>query len=323
MKKYSACALALLLLLSLCAPLAAAEEAVIDVPRCAAAPEIDGIIGPDEYVCLRSYVSGGLTLLSGNGRQPDAAFYAGWDDEYFYFAVRVSCQAPHSSYQDDEAGHYIFNGHSLMTALVPEDPAADKYRPSNGEYWLWQEAYDAGVCFEWTTILDSRTDTVVTENHFLSLTEDEGFLAACTSADGFDVYEMRIAFSAFSTEYAGAAFEAQSGAVFGLDFNAGLSDVGVGYDGENGEYRGDYVSLGGFFADYRGTNASACARLRLAETAAEESVAETPDTGDEGYVLYVVLAVVAVGAAVAIWIARSRKNNVIDDEDDDEDDEAK
>ena len=44
MKKYSACALALLLLLSLCAPLAAAEEAVIDVPRCAAAPEIDGII---------------------------------------------------------------------------------------------------------------------------------------------------------------------------------------------------------------------------------------------------------------------------------------
>ncbi len=134
---------------------------------------------------------------------------------------------------------------------------------------------------------------------------------------------MRSAFSAFSTEYAGAAFEAQSGAVFGLDFNAGLSDVGVGYDGENGEYRGDYVSLGGFFADYRGTNASACARLRLAETAAEESVAETPDTGDEGYVLYVVLAVVAVGAAVAIWIARSRKNNVIDDEDDDEDDEAK
>ena len=323
MKKYSACALAFLLLLTLCAPLAAAEEAVIDVPRCAAAPEIDGIIGPDEYVCLRSYASGGLTLLSGSGRQPDAAFYAGWDDEYFYFAVRVSCQAPHSSYQDDEAGHYIFNGHSLMTALVPEDPAADKYRPSNGEYWLWQEAYDAGVCFEWTTILDSRTDTVVTENHFLSLTEDEGFLAACTSADGFDVYEMRIAFSAFSTEYAGAVFEAQSGAAFGLDFNAGLSDVGVGYDGENGEYRGDYVSLGGFFADYRGTNASACARLRLAETAAEESVAETPDTGDEGYVLYVVLAVVAVGAAVAIWIARSRKNNVIDDEDDDEDDEAK
>ena len=41
---------------------------------------------------------------------------------------------------------------------------------------------------------------------------------------------------------------------------------------------------------------------------------------DRGYVLYVVLAVVAVGAAVAIWIARSRKNNVIDDEDDDEDD---
>ena len=39
MKKYSACALALLLLLSLCAPLAAAEEAVIDVPRCAAAPD--------------------------------------------------------------------------------------------------------------------------------------------------------------------------------------------------------------------------------------------------------------------------------------------
>ena len=190
MKKYSACALALLLLLSLCAPLAAAEEAVIDVPRCAAAPEIDGIIGPDEYVCLRSYASGGLTLLSGSGRQPDAAFYAGWDDEYFYFAVRVSCQAPHSSYQDDEAGHYIFNGHSLMTALVPEDPAADKYRPSNGEYWLWQEAYDAGVCFEWTTILDSRTDTVVTENHFLSLTEDEGFLAACTSADGFALAHM-------------------------------------------------------------------------------------------------------------------------------------
>ena len=50
MKKYSACALALLLLLSLCAPLAAAEEAVIDVPRCAAAPEIDGIIGPDDLL---------------------------------------------------------------------------------------------------------------------------------------------------------------------------------------------------------------------------------------------------------------------------------
>lgn len=83
MKKYSACALALLLLLSLCAPLAAAEEAVIDVPRCAAAPEIDGIIGPDEYVCLRSYASGGLTLLSGSGRQPDAAFYAGWTTNTF------------------------------------------------------------------------------------------------------------------------------------------------------------------------------------------------------------------------------------------------
>ncbi len=224
---------ALLLLLSLCAPLAAAEEAVIDVPRCAAAPEIDGIIGPDEYVCLRSYASGGLTLLSGSGRQPTPRFYAGWDDEYFYFAVRVSCQAPHSSYQDDEAGHYIFNGHSLMTALVPEDPAADKYRPSNGEYWLWQEAYDAGVCFEWTTILDSRTRYGRDRKPFPVADRGRGLprrlhergrtASTCT---------MRIAFSAFSTEYAGAAFEAQSGAVFGLDFNAGLSDVGVGYDGE-------------------------------------------------------------------------------------------
>lgn len=159
----------------------------------------------------------------------------------------------------------------------------------------------------------------MTDDHFLALSESEGFLAACTSADGYDVYEMRIAFSAFSTEFAGAPFQAELGAVFGLDFNAGLTDVGIGYDGENGVYRGDYVSLGGFFADYRGTNAGACARLRLVEKAdAYESLPETPATGDDGYVLYVVLAVVAVGAAVAIWIARSRKNTVIDDDDDDD-----
>ena len=86
----------------------------------------------------------------------------------------------------------------------------------------------------------------MTDDHFLALSESEGFLAACTSADGYDVYEMRIAFSAFSTEFAGAPFQAELGAVFGLDFNAGLTDVGIGYDGENGVYRGDYVSLGGF-----------------------------------------------------------------------------
>lgn len=319
MKRCSACAMALLLLLSLCVPFASAEEAVIDVPRLETTPVIDGAIGADEYVCLRSYAEGGLSLVSGSSRQPSAYFYAGWDDDYFYFAVKVSCYAPHSSYQDDEAGHYIFNGHSLMAALVPDDPSAAKYQPANGEYWLWEEAYASGVCFEWTTILDSRTGSVVTGDHFLALSESEGFLAACTSADGYDVYEMRIAFSAFSTEFAGAPFQAELGAVFGLDFNAGLTDVGIGYDGENGVYRGDYVSLGGFFADYRGTNAGACAHLRLVEKAdAYESLPETPATGDDGYVLYVVLAVVAVGAAVAIWIARSRKNTVIDDDDDDD-----
>ena len=333
-KKLTAIMLCFSLVFCMSAVLSGAEESIIDVPAAKVTPVIDGKISEGEYSLLGTLEDGTLELESQNGADPEAEFYASWDEDNFYLAIRVTCEEPHSAYMDNASEHYIFNGHNVMAALIPEDPAQSKYEPANGEYWLWADAYNNGVCYEWTTILDSKTGAVVTDNHFLTLTKSAGFKAACTSEGGYDIYEMQIAFSEFKTTYSGVTeFKAEVGSVFGFDFNAGLMDIGAGYDGENGEYKGDYVRLGGFFKDARGTIADECARLRLApeaedtdestessepssESSIESSDTQTPSTGDNGYIVYVLVAIVAAAAIVSIFMVRARKKSIIDGDDD-------
>ena len=223
-------------------------------------------------VCLRrSHAS--FPAADGSRRR---AFYAGWDDEYFYFAVRVSCRAPHSSYQDDEAGHYIFNGHSLMTALVPEDPAADKYRPSNGEYWLWQEAYDAGVCFEWTTILDSAHRYGRDRKPFPVADRARASSPPARARGRLRRVRMRIAFSASRPSTRARRLKRSPARFSGWTSTPACPTSASGMTARTASTAAIMSASAASSPTTAGTNASACARLRLAETAAEESVAETP-----------------------------------------------
>ena len=340
MKKMLVTILSLVMVFSAFAVLASADDALsaLEIPKLKAAPTIDGVLDEGEYYLIGSLEDGTLRI-NDSTQEPEAEFYAGWTDTDFYYAIKVACNEPHVAYA--EGDHHIFNAHHVMSALIPDDPTKDIYVGSEeGNRWKWADVYSGNYVFEWTTILNSKTNSVEMSDHFLSMTTAAGTQMVASSADGYDVYEFKIPFDVCKTEKNGnVALKAESGTSFGLDFTIGLDDVGDGYEGtaaEDGTYRGTYLWLGRNFDDARGKKLSECRILILGDepreeessSAAESSNAATssaaasskpaskaPDTGDNGYIMYVIIAVVAVAVVAGIILVMSRKKSIAGDED--------
>ena len=151
-------------------------------------------------------------------------WYATYDNSFFYLAVVATCSPEHVALHEDSSELYIFNAHHVMTSMLPDDPAQDKYLADDGgTEWDWSEAHAAGFANEWTIIRNSDYDELDYSNHFGEVALDENYQYEVACAGGYDIYEQRIPWSAIGKDACAV------GDIVGLALQVGLSDMGTGY----------------------------------------------------------------------------------------------
>ncbi|NLN55750.1 MAG: hypothetical protein GX148_05555 [Clostridiales bacterium] len=294
------------------------------------APTLDGVIEDDEYPLVTSWPDDDLMTFRGDyATNMDIFVYMCYDDEYVYYAIKAECDSPHVAYVEGE--HYIFNAHSLMTVLIPDDPSNEIYPDSSA---TWTDLYNGGFCYEWTLAIQDIEHggdgtTVLKSDHFGTMTSQSGFEYACQNIVGegtdkdWDVYEMRIPWASMYSSKQTTALTGTEGTIFGMDFTVLLTDYGDGYDSE---YKGNYVYLAGCYPEDNAKDLSGCAKIILggeydggldisedesseepdetsepAVTSSEEtSSGGTTPTGDSGIAALAIISVIALAGAVVI-----------------------
>lgn len=311
MKKLVVLALALVMVFSITAAVSAKDPiATINVPKCTTAPVIDGVVSDEEYKLVASFDKNGsawsrdTTGLDNLDVKLD--LYATWDDDYFYYAVRVTNVEPNYT---PGPNNWVFEQPSLMTAMVYDDPTLAVFAAADGKDWDWGVAYAAPFAREWT--IGENKDGVAFEagpcNHFGQVRSHADFKFEVVHGD-FDVYEQAIPWAAI-----GKTEGIEVGGKAGLAFSNCVKSA-EGY--EDGEYAGGYVAFasgingGKSFERYGLVNLTANEPFDsvVDETSEEVSVEEsegTAPTGD-GTAIFAVIAMVAIAGA-AVVVAKKRR----------------
>ncbi len=242
MKKLLSILITLTLVLGLTAAFAFESSAagVVSIYESATAPVVDGVIEEDVYrfVCETGNDPTGNIVTWPDCRVNDTMeLWACWKGDFLYLAVKVVCNGDHIAYMDNASEHFIFNAHYMMTCLCPDDPYKDEY---TGDYddgsWSWTALSNAGHVYEWTMINPSQESTADIDNHFLNMSQKEGFEYKVSTANGYDIYEQKIPLSQVTTKAAPNGIKGQVGSLFGFGFSIGLSDHGFGYPGDPETY---------------------------------------------------------------------------------------
>ncbi len=332
MKKIISLVLAALLAACIVSVVASAEldpdlgdNRIVNIFETETAPVIDGIVNEGEYGSpIAVWPTDSIMQSLGDyAENIDVAIYMTYDADNLYYAVVTECDEPHVAYYEGE--HWIFNAHHVMSCIIPDDPTRlndnDEYVYPNAEGYDWSQLYTNGYCYEWTMIHNSKTDATELADHFLTLSQTAGVKCETSSANGQDVYEISIPWSAMVSKVQTNPLKGEEGTVFGFDCIIGLTDIGDGYDPDaNGVYRGNYVYFGGAYTDNGKKDIRGCALVTCAgkaeidepssepssepvSTPSEDNSSETSatePTGDNGLVALAVIASIAVAGAVIV-----------------------
>lgn len=252
-KKLFSILLALSLVLGLTVAFALDTSAVggiVSIYESTSAPVIDGAIdeGLYSFVCATGDdPTGNLKTWEGCTVNDDMEFWACWNSDFLYIAVKVACDEPHVAYDNwtvSGKDHYIFNAHHMMTCIVPGDPYQNDYKGDNEDgTWSWTALNNANYVWEWTIINPSQESDSDICNHFRDMSNQEGFEFKVVTANGFDIYEQKIPLSKVVNSKSSGGIKAEVGSLFGFGFQMGLTDWGTGYTDETYE---DYV----YYSDY-------------------------------------------------------------------------
>ncbi len=313
-----------------------ADNREFTVYRVETAPTIDGVIEEGEYPLLTSWPDDQQMSNRGDYVNNISAYiYMCYDEDYLYYAVKTECDSPHVAMMDNDAKHWVFNAHHLMTLIIPDDPTNGIYPDGSAG---WADLYNGGFCYEWTMIYTSEATPSHGEgeafatDHFGNLIAGNLATYACGSDGDYDMYEIKIPWSSMKSSKQTTPLIGEEGTVFGIDLTIGLTDINNdadviangGYDGGDGVYKGNYLYLADCYAHGPKT-LNACAVMTLgdlyqdtivdessepaeetsepaAETSepAEESSSKdpTPPTGDSGFAALAILTVVALAGIV-------------------------
>lgn len=316
MKKLVVLALALVMVFSITAAVSAKDPiATIDVPKCTTAPVIDGVISDEEYKHIASFDKNGSAWSRDttglDNLDVTLDMYATWDDDYFYYAVRVTNVEPNYT---PGPNNWVFEQPSLMTAMVYDDPTLPVFAAADGKDWDWGAAYAASFTREWTIgQYKDGVDMVEGCNHFGAVRDHADFKFKVVHGD-FDVYEQAIPWAAI-----GKTEGVEVGGKAGLAFsNCVKTAEGYHADAEPPyyDYAGGYVAFasginaGKSFERYGLVNLTANEPFDSVvdetseEVSAEESEGTAP-TGD-GTAIFAVIAMVAIAGA-AVVVAKKRR----------------
>lgn len=291
---------------------------IVNIYEIASAPKIDGKVEEGEYgQAIAIWPTDTIMQAKGDYAESiDVNIYMCYDAEYLYYAVVTECDEPHVAFNEGE--HYIFNAHHIMSLILPDDPTKTKedgtFVYPNDEDYDWNELYNAGYCYEWTMIYNSKKNAPEAADHFGEITKKAKI--SSSSANGQDTYEIAIPWSEMKSKVQTTPLKGEDGTVFGFDCTLGLTDVGDGYDEEN---RGNYVYFGGCYTK-EGKDLRACAVVTCAgeyqepvssepesKPVSERPVSEasaTEPTSDSGLAALAVIASIAVAGAVAVKKSR-------------------
>ncbi|MEG2004049.1 MAG: hypothetical protein RR057_05570, partial [Clostridia bacterium] len=231
MKKIVSLILTVLLLCSVASiAVSAIDENVgknrpVNIYEIKTAPVIDGKVGDKEYYSIFTWP--GDSVAQGRGdyiKNLEASAYMCYDADYLYYAVVTECDDPHVAFADNDAQHWIFNAHHLMTTIIPDVPTKEIY--PTADKFDWGVIFNGGYCYEWTLIFDSKTKKAVMADHFSALSAEKNVKYAASSEKGFDTYEIAIPWTSMKSKIQPTALTAKEGTVFGFDFTLGLTDIG-------------------------------------------------------------------------------------------------
>ncbi|HBL83665.1 MAG: hypothetical protein A2Y17_09005 [Clostridiales bacterium GWF2_38_85] len=299
MKKFLTIFVAILMVFAMLTTASAKDPfAAINVPQCTTAPVTDGTIGVGEYKLIASYDAGSaLWSRDSLGLEEEDVtldFYATWDADYFYYAVKVTCLD-----ETHPAGpnNYVFEQPSIMTAMVYDDPTLDVFASADGSDWDWGDAYACTFAREWTIgrTGDGTELAAGPCNHFGTVRSDANFKWEAACADGYDVYELAIPWSAIAKTEG-----IEVGGKCGLAFSCVAKSAATDYDGGIIAFASGIVG-GKSFDRYAQVTLTANEPFVDEEesTPAEESDTTTIPTGDN-MAIFAIIAVIALAGAVIV-----------------------
>ncbi len=297
------------------------DNRIVNIYELENSPVIDGTVDEGEYGDpIAVWPTDSIMQSKGDYAESiDVAIYMCYDANYLYYAVVTECDEPHVAFNEGE--HYIFNAHHLMSCIIPDDPTRlddnDEFVYPCADDYDWGVYYNAGYCYEWTMIHNSKTDALQTADHFGTLTATAGVKCASASKNGQDIYEIAIPWTAMYSKTQPNPLIGEDGTVFGFDCDIGLTDVGDGYNDANG----NYVYFAGCYTDskdLRGCAVVTCAGKYeepsseepssepVSEASSEDSASEdtTEPTGDNGLIAFAVIASLSLAGAVVVKKAR-------------------
>ena len=225
---------------------------LVSIYEAETAPIVDGVVTDGEYgepigVWPADTI---MQSLGDYAKNMPVSIYMCYDADYIYYAVVAKCDFPHVAY--DEGEHHAYGAHHLMSMIIPDDPTRmnddESYVYPDASGYNWGAVWGSGACYEWCSIFDSKKNEAAVYDYFLAMSSENGFrhAAKAAAADGEnDVYEVAIPWSAMKSKVQPEALSGVDGTVFGFDCDLGLTDIGDGDDGENGEFRGNYIYFAG------------------------------------------------------------------------------
>lgn len=300
---------------------------LVSIYEAETAPIVDGVVTDGEYgepigVWLADTI---MQSLGDYAKNMPVSIYMCYDADYIYYAVVAKCDFPHVAY--DEGEHHAYGAHHLMSMIIPDDPTRmnddESYVYPDASGYNWGAVWGSGACYEWCSIFDSKKNEAAVYDYFLAMSSENGFrhAAKAAAADGEnDVYEVAIPWSAMKSKVQPEALSGVDGTVFGFDCDLGLTDIGDGDDGENGEFRGNYIYFAGAYSAFPAKNLRGCAIVTcsgkkeepvsepssepVSESASEVSDNPTQPTSDSGIIALAVIASVAAAGAFAVKKSR-------------------
>ncbi len=325
MKKMVSIALTALILCCLFAVTASAEitdpnlgdNRIVNIYEIATAPKIDGAVEEGEYgQPIAVWPTDSIMQSKGDyAENIDVNIYMCYDAEYLYYAVVTECDEPHVAFVEGE--HYIFNAHHIMSLILPDDPTKTNedgtYVYPSAEQYDWGAFYNAGYCYEWTMIYNSKKNAPESADHFGDITASAKI--SSSSANGQDTYEIAIPWSSMKSKVQPNALKGEDGTIFGFDCALGLTDVGDGYN----DALGNYVYFGGCYTkegkDLLGCAVVTCAGKYQEPVASEpesqpesekpvSDTSSTEPTSDNGFVALAVIASIAVAGVIVVKKSR-------------------
>ena len=240
---------------------------LVSIYEAETAPIVDGVVTDGEYgepigVWPADTI---MQSLGDYAKNMPVSIYMCYDADYIYYAVVAKCDFPHVAY--DEGEHHAYGAHHLMSMIIPDDPTRmnddESYVYPDASGYSWGAVWGSGACYEWCSIFDSKKNEAAVYDYFLAMSSENGFrhAAKAAAADGEnDVYEVAIPWSAMKSKVQPEALSGVDGTVFGFDCDLGLTDIGRdGDDGENGEFRGNYIYFAGAYSAFPAKNLRGCA----------------------------------------------------------------